>query len=414
MFWMHHAFQTAFSKIPGMQHITIGPKNSCPDWAVGALSLSPKMRQRLSHFPLVGLGVDLLRIQNTATNCFDEGSRIHLHVYDGGFREYIIVLKLLSTNSHWTASFNFGNWLDPWSKLLLGLAKSPRGRFAKLFSRIFENPRILKYTETHALARLFPLDKVGVNPYPSFSAIPSEETAVRPAREMIRNRPIDMVFFPESEEELEFSLVIIDSLASKVNRSLSLAIQPRWELELSEYWAHQLKSRNIRQFHRILPIELYVQMFRDSKIVVLPYKGLGHYRYQGSGRLRDAIAMGCRVLVPEGTALEELAETYASVSSVTLKDVGEVSNLLSHMLELPKISGSVAFTPYSSATEIVRASEELMAPEESIGKSSFGMIETLALGSAYLRLDWYQPFLGIAKAVGVPNHLLSEVRRILV
>jgi hypothetical protein len=413
VFWMHQAFQTSFSKIPGLKYITIGPKKFSPDWAVGSLSLSPKMRQRLSHFPLIGMNADIRNVEHAVSNCFNQTELIHLHVYDGGFREYILVSRLLSRNPLWTVSFNFGNWQDPWTKVLLKIGKSTRRWIDKLFLRIFSNPRIFNYAETRALSELFPGTPVSVKIYPSFSAFPSAVMEADPMTSVAKARGIDVIFFPESAEELDLCLDVVEKLVPKVDRRLTLAIQPRWEFEISGPWVDQVRQFGISLFPRLLGMEDYVQMFRESKIVLLPYKRLSHYKYQGSGRLRDAITMGCRVLVPEGTALGELAEVYNSVWAVNLGDSEEIAKLLCVNLELPQVPGVAAFTPLSSANEIVRVSEEFVNQKRLGADKAFGFYETLALGTAYLTLDWYQPIVGIAKVIGLPSQVLSRIRNIL-
>lgn len=414
VFWIHSTLHESFNENHYIKHLTVSPKKNAPDWAIGTLEISAKARRRFSHFPFFRLNRDVKSLESLLQSYFGRNSSVHIHVYDGGFREYLLVSRLLRLHPGRSSSFNFANWLDPWAKYLvnLGAKKKWWGLSKKNEERFLGNQKILMYTETKAFAGLFPNWFPKPNIYPSFSTIASLIGGALPAA-LSTEKSIDIIFFPETQEEVDFALDVVRDLGLKIQGEIKSAIQPRWGLNLSEDIKRKLRDTGVRLFRDHLPLSEFAEMFLQSKVVVLPYRRMAAYSVQGSGRLLDAISAGCKVIVPEATALEELCESDGQVRSASMNHSLDVADLAAEHLESGASFRSTRYTPSLTVRAIALDAKD--AIEHSFEKQfrSVSKAKTVALGFAYITLDWYQPLVGIVKALGLSDKFLAKIRNTL-
>jgi hypothetical protein len=405
VYWFHSTLHETFLLNSAANHITLCPIKNSPEWGIGTFSLTAKGRQRLSHFPLFGLKIDILDSEANIRKHFGPNSQVHLHVYDGGFREYILVSELLERNKSWTSSFNFAGWLDPWVKYLDMGDKRIGSKENHIGEMELNNPRILKYTETRALAKLFSGVRLEPETYPSFSTL-----ALIQNQSATTKKTTDVSFFPESEEELDFCLAVSERVSMATQGGVSFALQPRWKLTLSESRVKELEALGFKVFAANLMLEEYSDMFSESKVVVLPYRRSDFYKLQGSGRLLDALTSNCKVVVPSGTALEEACLSNKEVVASNMMDPEDTSAKILHLLLQGILPKTLVHSPTNSVNKILHDARSLGSLDDSTYGFSFDSCQRRRLAFGYLRLDWYQPFIGVLKALNFPNELLINIR----
>jgi hypothetical protein len=405
VYWFHSTLHETFLLNTEANHITLCPIENSPDWGIGTFSVSAQRRQRLSHFPLFGLKIDILDSEANIRKHFGPNSQVHLHVYDGGFREYILVSELLERNSSWTSSFNFAGWLDPWVKYLEKDDKKIESKENQIGELEFNNPRILKYTETRALAELFIGVRLEPETYPSFSTLAIFQKQIATTK-----KTTDVSFFPESEEELDFCIAVSKRVNIATQGRVSFALQPRWKLALSEIRIKELEALSFKVFAANLMLDEYSDMFSESQVVVLPYRRGDFYKLQSSGRLLDALTSNCKVVVPSGTALEEACLSNKEVVASNMMDPEDTSAKILHLL-LQRVSPkTLVYSPANSVNRIIHDARSLGSLDRSTSGFSFDSCQRQRLAFGYLRLDWYQPFIGVLKALNFPNELLVKIR----
>jgi len=405
VYWFHSTLHETFHLNTAANHITLCPIENSPDWGIGTFSVSAKRRQRLSHFPLFGLKKDILDSEANIRKHFGPNSQVHLHVYDGGFREHILVSELLERNSSWSSSFNYAGWLDPWAKYLVVRNKRIKRTGSNFEEVEFSNPRILKYTETQALAKLFIGNQLEPETYPSFSILAVFQNQSKKLR-----KTGEVLFFPESEEELDFCLEVAKRVRLAIHRDVSFALQPRWKLVLSESRVKDLEEFGFKVFAANLELREYSYMFSRSQVVVLPYRRSDFYKLQSSGRLLDALTSDCRVVVPSGTALEEYCPSNEEVMKSNMTDPEDTCiKILEQLLEGPPTK-TLVYSPINSVNKIIEDARRLKSLISSKSYFRFHPSQKRRLALGYLRLDWYQPLIGLLKALGFPNQLLVDLR----
>jgi hypothetical protein len=405
VYWFHSTLHETFHLNTAATHITLCPIENSPEWGIGTFSVSAQRRQRLSHFPLFGLKKDISDSEANIRKHFGPNAQVHLHVYDGGFREYILVSELLERNSSWSSSFNCAGWLDPWAKYLGVRNKRIKSTESNFKEVGFSNPRILKYTETRALAKLFIGNQLEPETYPSFSTLAVFQNQSKKLR-----KTGDVLFFPESEEELDFCLEVAKRVRVTSHRDLSFALQPRWKLVLSESRVKELEEFGFKVFAANLELGEYSDMFARSHVVVLPYRRSDFYRMQSSGRLLDALTSDCKVVVPSGTALEEYCLPNEEVVKSNMTDPEDTCiKILEQLLDGPP-TRTLVYSPKNSVNKILEDARRFNSLISSKSHFSFNSSHKRRLAFGYLRLDWYQPLIGLLKALGFPNQLLVDLR----
>jgi len=399
VYWFHQSLQMAFGNLKEVSHLTFGTKSSPEDWFVGVFSNSPSARLRLSHFPFLGLARDVGACSSQILHAYGIGAQVHIHVYDGGFREYLLVSALLDMNPRYSCSFNFSNVIDPWSRLFarLLLSKSPLSRSGRNHTI---HSRMLPYTEVRGLADLYDQAIKGATPklYPMFSIIDSG--AHQQQAGAANERKIDVIFFPENSYELDLCAKVIELLRSAETGPKTFSIQPRWGFTLPE----SLLESSIIGGIEIVPNSVteleYRDMYLNSRVVVLPYTNTYHYTYQGSGRLLDALASGCHVVVPLETSLGQYSVSTRSVWPVDVLEVSNIAAAIEKAWGSTQISGVTVPTAGHLASSLLEDAQYLQL-------SAAGTTQDLKLHNqlskrmrfAYLLLDWYQPLVGLAKLV---------------
>ena len=399
VYWFHQSLQMAFADLKEVKHLTFGTKSKPEDWFVGVFSKSPSARLRLSHFPFLGLARDVGACSSQIVHAYGHGAQVHIHVYDGGFREYLLVTALLDKNPSYSCSFNFSNVIDPWSRLFakLPLTKEPLSQGGR---NHMIHSKMLPYTEVRGLAALFDQAIEGATPriYPMFSIISNEEHQRRAASHT--ERKIDVIFFPENSYELDLCAKVIELLRSAETGPKTFSIQPRWGFTLPE----SLLERSIIGGIEIVPNSVteleYRDMYLNSRVVVLPYTNTYHYTYQGSGRLLDALASGCHVVVPAETSLGQYSVSTRSVWPVDVLEVSNIAAAIEKAWGSTQISGVTVPTAGQLASSLLEDAKYLQSSAADITQDlKFQNQLSKRMRFAYLLLDWYQPLLGLAKLV---------------
>ena len=104
----------------------------------------------------------------------------------------------------------------------------------------------------------------------------------------------------------------------------------------------------------------YASLYSKSSVAVLPYQTYSHYIYQTSGRLLDALALGCKVVVPSDTVLARITSNMSHGVSASPFDAKAISRAISALLkskdysELPLVRDAA-----DTAIEIVSAANRL-------------------------------------------------------
>ncbi len=408
VYWFHSVLHQSFQGSSDAHHLTIGPTENAPSWSVGCLSVSAKQRDTMSHFPWIGMGRDVSNCERELNLAFDRRKPIHLHVYDGGFREFILVSRLLKRNPGWTSSFNFANWLDPWDRFF-----RPNGVIKKFFvrnssKRMFSDMRIRPYTEALSLGATYPEPHSRPKRYPLFSSLGTMGLEDGTSSSS-QSRDIDVIFFPETSEELGFSIDVLKGVRARSSREVRAAVQPRWGLRISSDLASELNENGVLIFQGNLSLKDYASMFLRSKVVVLPYRRTSHYRFQGSGRLLDAIVAGANLVTPSGTALQEHDYIIPKMRSATMWDADQVSSMVLELFGYDNFVQGSMFNPKKTVSTVTSDAIELRQLPVS-KKVYFRALDSFIVGSFYLTLNWYQPFLALSKLLGISNQSLMKLK----
>ena len=290
-FWFHKALSDASPRL-GVDYSTIGAMDQGCDHILGALSHSGRQRPASSVFAPWGMKDDVRRIKNLLRT----KPSIVFHIYEGGFREFILTLLLLEEVPNAVALFNF-NLTDPWQKAFMGKRISSRlarhlvrGHLSRL------GARLTPFAETFETARDFST-ALGVNfiPYPLFSSIQVR----RLGENSMKTRKYDVAFFPGDEGEFNLVARALQQIADSGHRITSIVV-PRWGYALSNSSKILAEKLGIEIRAEMLDATAYGKLYLDSKLAVFPYVG-EYYMHTSSGRLLDAARAGCYSLAPKGS-----------------------------------------------------------------------------------------------------------------
>lgn len=228
-----------------------------------------------------------------------------MHFYEGGLRELTFLSEILASRSDCVAVFNFFA-SEPWIalvnkqnplsrvaiKILSNMLKSTEGRvaftadtpkFAELYSKVFEDV------------------KIGV--YPLFSNLSS----VLESGEKWNSRPVNFLFTPRTLAEKKLTVRCIEILQDVAPAKITIVIASRWTSRFKTKSLTKISNKNIKVQVVSGPSseKRYEKLFRESKVVVLPYLDK-HYVFGSSGKVLDARLGGCWVGAPAGTSASEL------------------------------------------------------------------------------------------------------------
>lgn len=401
-YWFHRSLSVGF-RLSGVPHLTYGPKSSSNEFVSGVLNLNPARRIQFAYFPAFRFFGGVRRVSRRLAAI--PGEKI-LHVYEGGLREFLTAAWLLKKHPESKAYFNFC-LVDPWLQFLTG--RSPTNRRLQAFLRIYSaiESRVVFTAESLEL-----FEKLGLpgSPleYPLFSDLP------RPTAKT--DRSYDIVFAPMGNSELEVCLDSVRRLRSTYKSQPKFMVHMRWGTLVPEYLQEEIvQLGGLLKSDKMSPTA-YAQLYEQSTVAVLPYQTYSHYTYQSSGRLLDALALGCKVVVPKNTVLARNVSDFQAGSVVDPFNAGEISEAINELLAQPTNTLNLdVFDAQDTAKEIVRAMKEKQ-PGSNDQTTSVGVGDTLLAGFGFILATPRSFITGLISALGLPmaplGRLLAKFSRL--
>jgi hypothetical protein len=321
VYWFEKALGSA-ARAQGYSYESITGFQDGSQHVIKALRHSSEQRHKLLFTPWAGLIGDLISIRRAVSK---ETAQITWHVYDGGFREFILLSLLLITFKESKAVFNFTT-LEPWLAILRTSKKANSGTKAAVSKvKTAFGSRLTLLADSRELG--FELSS-GANfisdEYPLFTFMSSPESG-----QVALNYTNQVLFSPCNEAELQLSLDAIRALENQNNVAIEPIIQLRWGAKISESRAAEIESNGIRLHQESLSAEDYAKLYANTRVAVMPYLDRKYYQFQSSGRLLDSVSRGCIVVVPDETVLgrktleNSWGFTFSSDSSVSLANAIE-------------------------------------------------------------------------------------------
>lgn len=293
-FWLNHQYKNSCEQ-NGAEFLLVAPKVSVDPESYPLLALSRKSRERLTHFPLFGIGADLKNLRRLISSNSEETI---LHVYEGGLREFLIVVKLASEATGLKTIFNF-NLSDPWHTAAISQTWMSKHIWRLIYEATEDCEGSVVFTaETKELASLLNTRiNTSLKEYVLVPNVPFEQVSP------INPKHWDFFVPVFGEGELDLLLDALFELRRRTGKSHRVRIQPRWSQPLSTESVSRLNELGVELLPEIVSEEVYINTVSSSCTVVLPYLNLDYYRLQSSGRVMDAVALGARVVVPATTSL---------------------------------------------------------------------------------------------------------------
>ncbi len=287
-YWFHESLRIA-AKTMNVDSLLCGPESENSTEIIGVLKHPGKLRAASSVFGMWQQGAEVAALERLFSQL---SQQVVLHVYEGGFRELILVRRLMRSNRNSATLFNL-NLADPWH--LLAEGNSLASNLArKSLKRALEElrGRAVFFAETRETAELFTRN-LGVE----FSEYPLFATAVYSANQRSdKRRKYDAVFFPADQTELRLVINVIRAVQSKRATFRSLIV-PRWSLKLNSDTKMVLQSLEASYLEETLLSHEYSALYSSAKIAIFPYEA-PYYRHTSSGRVLDAAAAGCFCIAP--------------------------------------------------------------------------------------------------------------------
>ncbi len=255
-------------------------------------------RRRLTLFPWLRVYEDMQVI--TKLNANKHYEETLFHVYDGGFRELLLVCLLLYKNRDAAASINF-TLLEPWLKVF-GTPRLRSKILLTVMKRMVSNfgGRLSIYSDTEDLGRRLFAGKLAFREYPLFSFLPSPSRRHHPSNE--RNV---MLASPSNSSELDFFLDAIERLDWSNERITKVIL--KWGFGASKDQLQRMKELRVEVVPTQLSTNDYVALLEQARVYVLPYLDREYFKYQSSGRLLDGALYRSEMIVPSNTTLARMA-----------------------------------------------------------------------------------------------------------
>jgi hypothetical protein len=316
VFWFEKALGSAV-RAQGFRFESITGFEDSTEHVIKALGHTSTQRHKLLFTPWSGLIRDVLRIRRLVRR---DSADIVWHVYDGGFREFILLVVLLSVFKKSNGVFNFTT-LEPW----LAVTGSPKSTFSNTGSAIARikkvfGSRLVLLADSKELGNALSSDWNFISgEYPLFTFMATADSSQRPL-----NHSNSVLFSPCNDAELELCLGAIDILTNLGKISIRPIIQLRWGAKISELRVAEIESLGVRLYQESLSAKEYARLYSDCRVAVMPYLNRAYYRFQSSGRLLDSVSKNCVVVVPDETVLGRKASennwgfTFSSDSSASL------------------------------------------------------------------------------------------------
>lgn len=287
-YWFHERLRVAAKRM-NVDLVLCGPQSESSTEIIGLLKHSGKLRPASSVFGMWQQGTEVIALGRLFSQF---SQKVVIHVYEGGFRELILVRRLLRSNPNSTALFNL-NLTDPWHLLIEGdtfASKLARKNLKMALEELIG--RAIFFAETRETADLFSqILRVEFTEYPLFATAVYSEL-----QRFDKRRKYDAVFFPADQTELELVINVIQAVRAKLGAFPSLIV-PRWRLKLDAETKFSIQSLGASYLEETLPPHEYSGLYSSAKIAVFPYES-SYYRHTSSGRVLDAAAAGCFCIAP--------------------------------------------------------------------------------------------------------------------
>jgi hypothetical protein len=278
--------------------MSLGPVSENSKKIKGALNRKHFEKRLGALFLSIDLRDDLSRIRKILNK--QPGPKL-LHIYEGGFRELVILLRILFERDDTVGVFNFF-FLDPWSAFFRSkglLARFVRKRLAVNLTQLSSKLFLTSDSEESSklVSQGFGMKEISV--YPLFSSIgkPSEVMAWE-------DRPIQYLFSPRTKAEQVLVKRTIELMAREITGPKSIIILSRWSSSFKLMF-HPVVNESgfeIEIVNRPLDKQEYSDIFQKSQIVILPYLD-GHYSLGSSGKLLDSRISMAHSIVQEKSTL---------------------------------------------------------------------------------------------------------------
>ncbi len=313
-FWFHRSLEIAAQEI-GLSLTHCGSIDQSSDSIRGSLIHSGRVRTASSVFGMWNLSKDTKAVSEVLN---ESSARSTIHIYEGGFREFLLARRLLRTYPKLTVLFNF-NLTDPWHLIV---EKRTIGAFLARTILSHEirrmSTKFVPLAETRETSiRFSSAFKAKFVEYPLFSTIPTQRD-----ERANKERSHDAVFFPADAHEMSRVLESIERVRN-IRRDFKALIVPRWAFNLTSSELSYLAEQGINSVDGVLDVNAYKALYTDSKVAVFPYDS-NYYLNTSSGRLLDAAAAGCYCIAPPaslpgrqilrqawGSTYEEMSEEIA-------------------------------------------------------------------------------------------------------
>lgn len=265
------------------------------------LTFKPVNRHKITFFPWLFIWRDVSAI---SSKCREVSGKPLIHVYDGGFREFITLILLLQKNQCATGVFNFTT-LNPWIGLFEKATKV--GDLSrKMLQRVKDNfgARLRLFADSLELVDALESRKGDFQgEYPMFSFITTDPSKVE--------KDNYVLLCPANAREFDLCMGAIEFVNSRVKEALDWTIQMRWGGKPNQASIDSASRNKVRLVTEFLAAGDYVKLYDAAKVVVLPYLDRNYYKFQSSGRLLDSVKFGAKVVVPDNTVLSRKTQSNA-------------------------------------------------------------------------------------------------------
>jgi hypothetical protein len=305
---------------------TIGPTQASCEHVVGVLRLGRvNSRSFITWFFRNRYSNSVLRETRSALRAGAQSFQF----YDGSAADLLLAFRLALRYPEGTFLFNF-HWPVEWLGVLQGRGLLERAFTFSVAMMLQGKPRNLALAaETKTFAEpLRGLLGIELENYPVFAAFD------RPVFGDWTTRKWDVLIFPHRESEIPFSVDLLRSLEGKQLKVKIVVSEKIWTAGaapgLDPRQPTSLASDRSPIFTP-LPLERYVALLADSRVVVLPYSD-AYFKWGSSGKFNDSIAAGAFPLVPEGSAMATQSSLTPDQHTFKALDVGAAARLISTRL----------------------------------------------------------------------------------
>jgi hypothetical protein len=406
-FWLNREYKDSCVR-KNAEFFLVAPKVSVDPESYPLFALDRHSRGRLTYFPLLGLKADFNRLRLLLR---DGPKDSILHVYEGGLREFLLVVRLASEFRELKTVFNF-NLSDPWHTAIRSKSWLVKRLWKQISALVvYSNKSVVFTAETKELAFLLgtrlnlPLREYALPPNVPFELID---------RKIEKRWDFFIPVFGESE--LGMVMDALHELKRRTGKVHRAQIQPRWSESLSPISLSGFDELGLEILPQVISQEKYVNTLCASSVVVLPYKNLEYYRLQSSGRVQDAVSLGARVIVPATTSLarqvlerswgyEFDSESFLSLADAMEKSLGEEREVQSQFRVV---------SPFDSIVSQANLTDSLPGVSHWSGSQVKGIqFRLLAASLLFLLSDFRSLVAGIMGLLGVSQNIQARLANAL-